>query len=289
MSAVDPDLAGKVYLVTGANTGIGRVTAVSLCRRGAHVVLACRSKERTQPVIDEIEGGPAHGPVEFLPLDLGDLDSVRDCAAAFLGKELPLHGLINNAGLAGHKGATAQGFELTFGVNHLGHFLLTELLVDKLKASAPSRVVNVSSRAHYRASGIDFAALGQPQDNLVGLGAYQVSKLCNVLHAKELARRLAAAGVAGVTTYALHPGVVASDVWRKVPWPFRGLAKLFMISNEQGAQTSLHCATAPSAAAETGLFYDKSTPKKPNPVADDEALAKELWAKSEEWTAAWRP
>jgi retinol dehydrogenase-12 len=285
MTSPSHDLAGKVYMVTGANTGIGRVTAVELCRRGGHVVLACRSAERTQPVIEEILAGPEHGEVEFLPLELGSLASVRDCAAAFLAKSLPLHGLINNAGLAGHQGATSDGFELTFGVNHLGHFLLTELLLDKLKESAPARIVNVSSRAHYKAKGVDFAALTQPQEHLVGMGAYEVSKLCNVLHAKELARRLEGSQV---TTYSQHPGVVASDVWRRIPWPFRGLIKLFMISNEQGAETSLHCAASPEAGAQTGLFYDKSQPKAPNPLSDSEELAAELWTKSEEWTAAWR-
>ncbi len=285
MTTADKDLRGQVHLVTGANTGIGRVTAIELCRRGAHVVLACRSKERTQAALDEIAALDDAGAADFLPLDLGSLDSVKACAQAFLAMDLPLHGLINNAGLAGHQGATAQGFELTFGVNHLGHFLLTDLLLHKLKESAPARVVNVSSQAHYKAKAIDFEALRKPQNHVVGLGAYEVSKLCNVLFANELARRMEGTGV---TTYSLHPGVVASDVWRKVPWPFRGLMKLFMISNEEGAQTTLHCAASPEAAEQTGLFYDKSRPKDPNPAALDLALAGELWAKSEEWTADWR-
>ena len=286
MTPAKQDLLGQVHLITGANTGIGRVTAAALCRRGAHVVLACRDRQRTQPALDELAALPHGGPADFLQLDLGSLESVRACGLAFLAMDLPLHGLINNAGLAGHQGATTEGFELTFGVNHLGHFLLTVLLLDKLKASAPSRVVTVASRAHYRADGIDFEALVKPQTHLVGMGAYSVSKLCNVLFSAELARRLQGTGV---TTCSVHPGVVATDVWRKVPWPLRGLITPFMLSDAQGAKTTLHCATSPEAGAQTGLYYDKSRPKTPSPAAQDVALAGELWAKSEEWTAAFRP
>ncbi len=283
MTESSEDLQGQVHLVTGANTGIGRETAIALARRGAHVFLACRSEERTQPVVDAIKAQDGGGKGEFLALDLASLQSVRACAQSFLALDLPLHVLVNNAGLAGHRGATADVFELTFGVNHLGHFLLTQLLLDKLKDSAPARIVNVSSRSHYSAKGIDFGALRKPQSQVVGLGAYEVSKLANVLFTVELARRLEGSGV---TTYALHPGVVASDVWRRIPWPFRSLAKLFMISNEQGAQTSLYCATSPEAGQETGLFYDKSRTKTPSPVSQDVPLAAELWAKSEEWTTS---
>jgi NAD(P)-dependent dehydrogenase (short-subunit alcohol dehydrogenase family) len=275
----DRDLDGKVMLVTGANTGIGRVTAEVLARRGARVILACRSEEKTKPVLDAIAA--AGGSAEFVALDLADLASVRACAAKVLEKEEPLHVLVNNAGLAGLRGVTKQGFELTFGTNHLGHFLLTTLLLPRLRASAPARIVNVSSGSHYKAKGIDFDALRKPTAHVTGMPEYEVSKLANVLFTKELARGRAGAGV---HSYALHPGVVASDAWRQMPWPVRPLAKLFMLTNEEGAKTTLYCATSPDVANDDGLFYDKEKQREPSKLAFDEALAKKLWEKSEEWT-----
>lgn len=276
-------LAGKVALITGANTGIGRVTARELARRGAHVFIACRSAQRAQPVVDEIRSLAPGSQVELLSLDLGDFASVRDCARTFLARGLPLHLLINNAGIAGSRGLTASGFELAFGTNHMGHFLLTQLLLDTLKRSAPARIVTVSSRAHYRCRGIDWAAQRLSTQSTTGLPEYGVSKLANALFSGELGRKLAGSGV---TTYALHPGVVASDVWRSVPWPVRSLMKLLMISTEEGAATTLHCATSPQAAQETGLFYDKCRIKAASPLAQDAALAAELWRRSEEWLQA---
>ena len=275
-------LAGKIALVTGANTGIGRVTAVELARRGAHVFLACRSAERTQAVLDEIGALPGGGKAELLPLALDDFASVRLCAETFLARGQPLHLLINNAGLAAARGQTKQGFELAFGVNHLGHFLLTQLLLERIKASAPARIVTVASKAHYRARGIDWDALRAPTRSATGLHEYQVSKLANVLFSAELARRLAGSGV---STYSVHPGVVATEVWRSLPWPLGWLLKLALISPQQGAQTTLHCATAASAAAETGLYYDQCKPKWPSRVAQDAALARDLWQRSAEWVA----
>jgi NAD(P)-dependent dehydrogenase (short-subunit alcohol dehydrogenase family) len=273
-------LAGQVALVTGANTGIGRVTARELARRGAHVFIACRSAQRAQPVVDEIRAATGSDTVELLSLDLGDLASVRACAQAFLARDLPLHLLINNAGIAGAKGSSTSGFELAFGVNHVGHFLLTQLLLDCLKHSAPARIVTVSSQAHYRAPGIDWDAVRQPTRSATGLPEYGVSKLANALFSAELGRRLAGSGV---STYALHPGVVASDVWRSVPWPFRSLMKLAMISTEEGAATTLHCATSGDVTQETGLYYDKCRVKQPSRLAQDPALAAELWKRSEAW------
>ena len=277
------DLRGKVFIVTGANTGIGRVTAEELARRGGHLFLAGRSEARTAPVIEGIRRATGNEKVEFLPLDLADPASVRAAAAAFLVRGLPLHGLVNNAGLAGQRGLTKDGFELGFGTNHLGPFLFTLLLLDRLKQSAPSRIVNVASRAHYKARAIDWDALRRPTASTGGLGEYSVSKLANVLFTKELARRLDGTGV---TAYALHPGVVATDIWRELPWGLRHLAKLFMISPEEGARTTLHCATSPEAAAESGLYYDQSKVLHPSRTAQDPALAAELWRRSMEWTGA---
>jgi retinol dehydrogenase-12 len=272
----------RVALITGANTGIGLVTARELARQGMQVFIACRSRERAQPALDEIKAIGSEVEIEFLPLDLGDLDSVRECARQFLARDLPLHLLINNAGLAGSPGLTKSGFELAFGVNHIGHFLLTQLLLDRIKASAPARIVTVSSRAHYRATGFDWEAVRQRTRTRTALAEYGVSKLANAMFSAELARQLAGSGV---TTYALHPGVVASDVWRAVPWPLRSLIKLAMISTEQGAATTLYCATSADVASESGLYYDRSRIKTPSKLAQDTALAAELWRRSEQWVA----
>lgn len=276
------DLKGRVAIVTGANTGIGRVTALELARRGAEVVLACRSPEKTHPVLAEIRAATSNDAVELLELDLGDFDSVRGAARRFVDSGRPLHLLVNNAGLAGHRGLSQSGFEIAFGVNHLGHFLFTDLLLDRLKASAPARIVNVSSIAHFKATEIDWVAAREPTKTVTGLLEYQRSKLANVLFTKELARRL---GDSGVTTYALHPGVVASDVWRRVPRPFRWLMKWRMISNEEGAETTLHCATSPALDGRTGGYYDGCKEKPASALACDETLAKELWERSAAWVA----
>jgi retinol dehydrogenase 12 len=273
------DMHGKTVLITGANTGIGRVTALELARQGARLYVACRSAERARPVMDELRGAGADT-AELLPLDLANLASVRACADRFLSKEGALHVLINNAGLAGHRGTTRDGFEMAFGVNHLGHFLLTERLLDALRAGAPSRIVNVSSKAHSRTRNIDWDALRRPTRTLTGMPEYGVSKLCNILHAKELARRLEGTGV---HTYALHPGVIASDVWRRVPWPIRPIMTAFMKSNEEGAETTLHCATSDAVADHSGRYYDDCREKAPNPLADDPTLAHTLRDRSAEW------
>lgn len=276
------DLTGRTFFITGANTGIGRATAAALAARGATLYLGCRSASRGEAAAAGLRLQTGNEAIYSCQLDLADLSSVRACAASFLAADVPLHGLINNAGVAGQRGVTRDGFELTFGVNHLGHFALTMALLDRLTASGPARVVNVSSEAHYGARGIDFGALRRRTASVSGMREYAVSKLCNVLFAQELARRLAGTSV---TTYALHPGVVASDIWRRIPWPVRPLVKMRMISNEQGATTSVYCATSPEVSGQTGLFYDKCREKAPSGVAT-EALAAELWKHSDYWTSA---
>ncbi|MEQ3725523.1 SDR family oxidoreductase [Alcanivorax sp.] len=273
------DLTGKVALVTGANTGIGRVTALQLAKRGAHVFLACRSKQKAQPVVDEIrQCGVGRG--EFLHLDLGDLVSVRECAEDFLARQLPLHILVANAGLAGKKGMTASGFELSFGVCHVGHFQLVKLLKPCLLSSAPARVVVVSSKAHRHLKALDLDAVRQPTRSPGGLKEYGAAKLANLLFAKELGRRLEGTGV---TVYAVHPGIVASDIWRRVPQPMRMLIRRFMVSPEEGAQTSLYCATDESLALHTGGYYERSQQVAASPLANDINLAGRLWHASENW------
>jgi retinol dehydrogenase 12 len=281
MSHQPAELSGRTFLITGANTGIGYATAADLANRGGRVYLACRSEQKGQAAVAQIVAATGNEAVTFLPLDLGDLASVRRCAAQFLGRGEPLHVLINNGGVGGARGITADGFELAFGVNHLGHFALTAALLDCLAASAPARVVTVSSDSHYQAKGIDFEAVRRRTASVTGLPEYAVSKLSNVLFTQELARRLDGRGV---TAYSLHPGVVASDIWRRVPWPVRPLLKLRMITPEQGARTSLYCATAPEVAQVSGRFYVKCAEQAASGVATPE-LAGVLWERSEAWTA----
>ncbi|MFC7502950.1 SDR family oxidoreductase [Nocardioides sp. CPCC 206347] len=273
------DLAGRTFLVTGANTGIGKETVRVLAGRGARVVLAGRSEEKTKAAIDEIASETGNTDLDFLALDLGDLTSVRKAATTFLESGEPLHVLINNAGLAGAKGLTASGFELAFGTNHVGPFLFTELLREHLIESGPGRIVNVASTAHFQARGIDWDAVRQPAATRTALAEYAVSKLANVLHAQELGRRLQGTGV---TTYSLHPGAIASDVWREVPFGLRHVLKLFLKSTADGARTSLYCATSPDVAGDSGLYYDNSREKTASKYATAE-LADELWRRSEAW------
>lgn len=259
-------------LITGANTGIGAETARGLARRGHTIFFACRSEAKTRPVMEAIAKESPNAKLHFLELHLDDLDSVRACAAKFKALNEPLHVLLLNAGVASGP-LTKQGFEPCFGVNHLGHFLLTLELEDVLKKSAPSRVVIVASRAHERVTKpIDEATLKIPQQSRSGWPEYQASKLANMHFALELTKRLRDSNV-GV--HALHPGVIASDLWRSLPWPIRPLVTMFMRTTEQGAVSSLHCATAD---LKTGGYYgENGEARERSALARDEAAAKWLW------------
>jgi NAD(P)-dependent dehydrogenase (short-subunit alcohol dehydrogenase family) len=218
-----------------------------------------------------------------VPIDLGDLDAVRNAADAIAQRLPRFDVLINNAGLTGTRGGlTASGFEMAFGTNHVGHFLLTTRLLDSLGDGAPRRVVTVASKSHYQAKGIDFDAVRRPTHSMTGLHEYEVSKLANVLFSQELARHVAGRGI---HTYALHPGVIASDIWRNVPWPVRPVMTSFMKSPEKGARTSVYCASSPEVADDTGRYYTDCAVKEPNAAATPE-LAAELWRRSEDWVAA---
>lgn len=278
------ELSGRSFLVTGANTGIGLATATALAARGGRVTVAARSGQKGEAAVAGIIAATGNEQVRFLRLDLADLGAARTAAATFAAAGEPLDVLINNAGVAGRRGLTADGFELTFGVNHLGHFAFTIGLLDCLTAAAGpdgrgARIVNVASDAHYQAAGVDFGRLRQRTKTITGMPEYAVSKLCNVLFSQELARRLAGAGVA---SYALHPGVVASDIWRRVPWPARQLMTRRMLTVDEGARTSLCCATDPGLAAHSGRYYDDCAEREPSPVATAE-LAGRLWEQSETW------
>jgi retinol dehydrogenase-12 len=274
------DLSGKTFLVTGGNAGIGYATVTALAGRGARVYLTSRSTSKGEAAVAAITSATGNDQVSYLQLDLANLASVRACAEEFLALNEPLNVLIDNAGLAGRHGITADGFEIQFGVNHLGHFALTSLLLPRIRDAGQARIVVVSSDAHYGAKGIDFSALRRRTRSLIGMKEYSVSKLANVLFAQELARRLDGTGI---TTCSLHPGVVASEIWQPVPWPFRQLVTRNMLTVEQGAQTSLYCATSPEVAEQSGQFYDKCQLAEPSKVATPE-LAGELWQYSEKWT-----
>jgi retinol dehydrogenase 12 len=277
-------LGGKTFLVTGANSGIGRALVEALAARGGNVVLAARSEERTRPVLDEIRSRYPAVEAQFLLIDVSDLASVRAAANQFLSSGGPLDVLLNNAGVAGTRRVTRDGFDLTYATNHIGPFLLTNLLLPMLQDAGQGRVVNVSSAAQFRVKEIDWSVLDRrtiPKRS--AFPEYAVTKLMNVLHAKELARRLAGSRV---TTYSLHPGTVASNIWRQLPQPLQWFMKLFMISNEAGARTPLYCATAPELSSSTGRYYDKSREVAPNPLANDETLARELWTRTEAAIAA---
>jgi retinol dehydrogenase 12 len=273
------DLAGRTFLVTGGNAGIGYATAMDLARRGGRVHIASRSRPKGEAAIAEIAARTGSDQLSLLHLDLGDLASVARCGANFLALGEPLHVLINNAGIGGQRGLTTDGFESHFGVNHLGHFALTRILLPLLRESTDARIVTVASDSHYQPKGIDFDALRYRTKSIAGMREYGVSKLCNVLFSAELARR-----EPGVRTYCLHPGVVASEIWRRVPWPARQLITRRMLTIEQGARTSLYCATSPEVADETGKYYDKCAKTEPSKVATEE-LAARLWEYSQEWQA----
>jgi retinol dehydrogenase 12 len=276
----DVGARGRTFLVTGGNTGIGLSTATELARRGGRVYIGCRSMAAGEAAVAALKSAAGSRDVWLLPRDLSSLTSVRACAAAFLARGEPLHVLVNNAGVGGQRGLTVDGFELHFGVNHLGHYALTLLLLDRLTASGPdARIVNVSSAAHYGAPGIDFDALRRRTASFTGQREYAVSKLCNVLFTQELTRRLDGSGV---TAHALHPGVVASDIWRRVPRLVRPLITARMLTTEEGAVTSLYCATSPALAASGGGYYDKCAVQEPNPAATPE-LAELLWQRSATW------
>jgi NAD(P)-dependent dehydrogenase (short-subunit alcohol dehydrogenase family) len=277
-------MADSIAVVTGSNTGIGRATATELARSGATVVLACRSEAKTIPVVEDIKATTGNDRVEFLQLDLGDFASVRAAASSLLATDRPLHLLVNNAGVAGQRGMTKSGFEMTFGINHVGHFLLTTLLLDRLAESGPARIVNVSSGNHFNAKGIDFEAVRQPTRTFVGLREYDVSKLANVLFTRSLVERVDPERVA---VFTVNPGPVATDVWRRMPRPLYAVYRRArrLKSPLEGSRPTLKAATEPGLEKLTGAYVDDDCQlKSVSKVATDE-LAEELWRRSETWVS----
>ncbi|NXV17031.1 RDH12 dehydrogenase, partial [Cepphus grylle] len=275
-------LEGKVAIITGANTGIGKETARDLARRGK-VIVACRDTAKGEAAASEIRAETGNQQVIVKKLDLADTKSIREFAEKFLAEEKELHILINNAGvmLCPHS-KTADGFEMHLGVNHLGHFLLTFLLLECLKQSAPARIVNVSSLAHHGGR-IRFHDLHGEKSYNRGL-AYCHSKLANVLFTRELARRLQGKSQRGAefTANALHPGSVHSELVRHsfVMTCLWKIFSFFLKTPQEGAQTSVYCAVAEELDSVTGQYFSDCQPAYVSPRGRDDETAKKLWSVS---------
>lgn len=277
--------AERVYVVTGANTGIGKATAAGLAALGGRVVLVSRDGVRGEAARAEIAARAPGARVELVQGDLGSLATTRALAAELLARLPRIDALINNAGVwLSARQETPDGYETTFAVNHLAPFLLTNLLRERLAGSAPGRVVNVSSMVYARGR-LHLDDLMVERRKYSGLAVYADSKLANVLFTRELARRWAGTGV---TAVALHPGVVRTDLTRGLPavvgWLYKVLGRPFVKSPEQGARTSITCATAPGVEAQSGGFYASSRPQALKGPALDDAAASQLWEVSERLT-----
>jgi len=293
------DLAGRVYIVTGANSGTGLAASEQLLRQGAHVVGACRRVDAGNEAFARLSH--LRGSAEIMKLDLASLASVRQFAEEFLSVRHRLDGLVNNAGPVTNEGGTSDGFEIQFGTNHLGHFLLTELLLDILKASAPSRIVCLSSVLHVSRGepvNINFDDLHFEKRPYNSNAAYSQSKLANLLHAKELARRLEGSDV---PAYSVHPGWIRSNFGAEImPGPVRSLMNLALrpfsgllgiMGPYEGAQTTLHCLLDSDAPKHNGAYFSQNSilyPNRehrsggwpmpsPNPNAHDAQLARKLY------------
>lgn len=274
----------KTVLITGGNDGIGKATAVELARQGMQVALACRNEEKARQAVEEIQQSAGNEQITFLPCDLASFESIRQAAALFKSQYGRLDILINNAGIFTSRLAfTREGFEMQFGVNHLGHFLLTHLLLGQLRQAPGPRIINVSSVAYLRGQ-IDFGNLRGEKGpaSYKGMKAYSQSKLANVLFTRELARRYPEIGC-----FALHPGPVRTSIGNKHANWYTSLGwrllKVFMVSTERGAKTPVFLATSPDVRGASGQFFDdKQSRRNLSTGGQDEALAQRLWEVSME-------
>ncbi|XP_025705009.1 retinol dehydrogenase 13 isoform X1 [Callorhinus ursinus] len=278
-------IPGKTVIVTGANTGIGKQTALELARRGGNIILACRDMEKCEAAAKDIRGETLNHHVNARHLDLASLKSIREFAAKIIEEEEQVHILINNAAVMRcPRWTTEDGFEMQFGVNHLGHFLLTNLLLDKLKASAPSRIINLSSLAHI-AGHIDFDDLNWEKRKYDTKAAYCQSKLAVILFTRELSRRLQGTGV---TVNALHPGVARTELGRHTgmhssvfsSFTLGPIFWMLVKSPQLAAQPSTYLAVAEELEGVSGKYFDGLKEKPPAPEAEDEEVARRLWAES---------
>ncbi|MEM9838736.1 MAG: SDR family NAD(P)-dependent oxidoreductase [Pseudomonadota bacterium] len=277
----------KTFVVTGGNTGIGLATAKALCEIGARVIVASRDQTRGEEAVSKLKEVSEGGNVSLQLLDLADLSSIRTAAEELAEKEERIDCLINNAGMGHAKGGeTKDGFPVVMGTNHIGTFAFTEAMMPKLKATAKERgevrVINLSSMAHQFARKLDPADL-MPEKKSMGRDAYAESKLCNLLHVREMARRY---GMAGIRAHAVHPGFVNSDFGRSSHFPGAWqalfvLTKPMQISAEKGAKTTIAAALSDEGAWQNGLYWDKEKPAEPTLPPDPDQLAKAVWKETE--------
>lgn len=276
------NIKGKVVIITGSNTGIGKAAAHELAKRGGKIYFACRDEERGMKALNEIKNATKNEELYFLKLDLGSLQSVRDFSKKFHELESRLDILINNAGVFSPLNRTSDGFEMNFGVNHLGHFLLTNLLLDLLKASAPSRIIVVSSSMHNIGT-INKDDINSERSFGGSFKGYANSKLCNVLFMRELSKRLQGTGV---ICNALCPGPVNTEAMRYLNPVLKFILETgkrwFHNTPEVGCQSTVMLAVEPSISEETGFYYDQF--KKKEPSIRGQNYEEWLWAKSEELT-----
>ena len=273
------NLKGKTAIITGASSGIGRVTALALAAEGTSLVLPVRNMEKGEAVKQEVIKKTENTAVDLMPIDMASFDSIRRFAEQFKEKHDELHLLINNAGTwETKKRLTEDGIEMNFAVNHLAPFLLTNLLLDTIVASAPARIVNVSSAAHKQAT--------MNVDDLEGkqrwssMRSYSQSKLANIFFTRYLARELDGSGV---TVNCLHPGVVSTALFDKMSGFMRRLFGLFMISPEKGAETTIYLATSPGVEGVSGAYFAKKKQAKTSRHAKDMAVAEKLWKVSKNY------
>ncbi len=282
------DMTGKTVVITGANSGIGLETAVALARAGAKILITVRDRARGEAAVADIRARSGQDDVDVVVFDLGSIASTRQGAAEILARCDRIDVLVNNAGVVlSSRRETEDGLEATFAVNHLGHFVLTELLLDRLKQSAPARIVNVASTAHKGArKGLNFDDL-QSSSAYSGMQVYSKSKLANIYFTTELARRLEGTGV---TVNCLHPGTVATGYGRDgdssgvLAFGLK-IIKPFILNAEQGARTSIYLASSPDVAGVTGKYFVKRKPRLPSAAARDDEAARRLWECSEEIVA----
>lgn len=278
-----PRMDGRVCLITGANSGIGKAASAELVKMGATLVMVCRNQQKGDAALVEIKKQGDKSSVELMIADLSSLQAVRQLADEFRRKYSRLNVLINNAGLFNlRRHVTADGYEVTFATNYLSPFLLTNLLLDELKASAPSRIVNVSSVAHHGGH-IDFDDL-KAERGYSGFKAYSQSKLALIHFTRHLAKKLEGTGVA---VYSLHPGAVATNIWSRPAGPFgfiTAVPKLFMARPKKGAETVVYLASFPDPEGASGEYYEKKRVKKSSRESYDSGVAERLWNTSKRLT-----
>ncbi len=264
-------MKGKVCLITGANGSLGKATALELAQLGATVILACRNKARGDEVKADILSATKNSAVELILVDLSSQESIRQMAAAFSEKYDRLDVLINNAAIYKSRSEmTSEGLELMFATNHIGPFLLTNLLLDKLITSAPARVLVVTAPS---TTPLDFDNL-QGEQRFRSLQAFGVSKMCNLLFTYELAGRLAGSGV---TVNAVHPGLMKSNLMREAPLAIRWLTQLASTAPTKAASSLVYLASAPEMAGVTGKFFKDGKAIESNQYSHDQVIQRRLW------------